>query len=70
MKSMKCDMCDASFEAENFEGWMEQMKSHYAEAHQDVMQGKMGLSPEEKQQEMMRWMNDARERFMAVPDAS
>ena len=68
MKSMNCDLCDASYEAENFEGWTEQMKTHYAEAHQEVMQGKADLSPAEKQQEMMQWMNKARDRFMSLPD--
>ena len=59
-------MCEATFTAEDFGGWMEQMKSHYGEAHQEAMNEKANLSQEEKMSHMQKWMNDARERFDAT----
>ena len=60
---MKCDVCDATFEAESFEGWTEQMKGHYTEAHKDVMEAHAGPDAMKKMQE---WMNDAKSRWDAI----
>jgi hypothetical protein len=63
MKTMKCDLCDHEAQGETFEEWMNALKPHYGEAHADVMQGKAGLSDEEKKKEMQQWMDQNKTRF-------
>jgi hypothetical protein len=65
MKTLKCDLCEVTAEGETFEAWMNALKPHYAQSHADVMQGKSGLSDEEKQAEMMKWMAENKARFEA-----
>jgi len=62
MKSMKCDICDDSFEAEDFDGWFKQMFAHYNQDHADVMKGMEGKPKEEGE----RWMADAKAKFNAL----
>jgi hypothetical protein len=66
MKSMKCDMCKVSFDAEAFDAWVEQMKPHYAGAHADLMQSSADLSKEQQMKKMSEWMDAARARFDAL----
>jgi hypothetical protein len=66
MKILPCDLCDKSFESEHFEDWIEQMKSHYAQAHTHTMQANADLPKEEQMEKMGEWMEDARERFDRV----
>lgn len=66
MKTLKCDLCDHEESAETFEEWMNKLKPHYAKAHADVMKGKSGLTDEEKQGEMKRWMLENKARFDAA----
>ena len=66
MKTLKCDICAHEASGETFEEWLNALKPHYAEAHAEVMQGKSGLSDEEKMTEMKKWMDENRTRFEAV----
>ena len=62
MITLKCDLCEVTAEGETFEQWMNALKPHYAEAHNDVMNSKKGTS-EEMEAEMMKWMADNKARF-------
>lgn len=66
MKTVKCDLCDATAQGETFEEWMNNLKPHYAEAHAEVMQGKAGQTPEEQQADMQQWMTGNKARFEAA----
>lgn len=66
MKTMNCDACDTSFSAENFEGWVEQMKPHYAQAHADVMASHATGNEEENMKKMKEWMDQAKQRWESV----
>ncbi len=63
MKTLKCDLCDATAEGETFEDWMKALMPHYMQAHADVMKGKANLTNEEKKAEQMKWMADNKARF-------
>ncbi len=63
MKTLKCDLCDATAEGETFDAWMKALMPHYMQAHADVMKGKAGLSDEGKKAEMNKWMLENRARF-------
>jgi hypothetical protein len=58
MKTLKCDLCDATAQGETFEEWMEALKPHYAEAHPEVMKDPNG--------DMQKWMTDNKTRFEAA----
>ena len=58
MKTMKCDMCDATAEGETFEAWMEALKPHYREAHAEVMS-----DPSKTKEDMDKWMTENKNRF-------
>jgi hypothetical protein len=63
MKTLKCDLCEATAEGETFEEWMKALMPHYMQAHAEVMKGKAGLTDEEKKMEMSKWMGDNKTRF-------
>lgn len=63
---MQCDVCEAAFEAEDFSGWVEKMKSHYGETHADVMRSKDTGSQTENMKRMMEWMEEAKSRWNAL----
>jgi len=69
MKTLKCDLCDHEESAETFEEWMNALKPHYGEVHAEVMQGKAGLSDEEKRKiyvsrlDSHKFQSDLRRRF-------
>jgi hypothetical protein len=65
MKTLKCDLCEATAEGETFENWMKALMPHYMEAHGDVMKGKANLTDEEKKGEQMKWMAENKVRFDA-----
>lgn len=48
MKTLICDLCDHAETAKTFEQWVGKLRPHYASAHAEVMQGKAGLTNEEK----------------------
>ncbi|MEK7628097.1 MAG: hypothetical protein AAB421_01600 [Patescibacteria group bacterium] len=62
MKTLTCDLCDATAEGETFEAWMKALMPHYTQAHADVMKGKAGLSDEEQKAEQ-QWMVENKARF-------
>ena len=66
MKTLKCDLCDATAEGETFEAWMEALKPHWAEAHADLMQAKMALPEDQQKAEMAKWMEENKARFEAA----
>lgn len=61
MKTLKCDLCEATAEGETFEVWMEALHPHYMEAHADVMN-----DPANGKEEMEKWMSENKARFDAV----
>jgi predicted small metal-binding protein len=63
MKTLKCDMCEATAEGESFEEWMEALKPHYKDAHPEVM-----ADPSKTKEDMDRWMAENRERFEAAEE--
>jgi len=63
MKTLKCDMCDFEASGDTFEGWMEALKPHYAEAHADFMKQKGELPQGEQMAEMQKWMIENKQRF-------
>lgn len=62
MKSLKCDLCEISFEAKSFDSWLEQMKPHYMQNHQDFMQANAKKGAEG----MKAWMLENKARFDAA----
>ena len=52
-------MCEKEFSAENFEGWFEQMKTHYMTDHADFMKQAQNKPKEEG----MKWMADMKAKF-------
>jgi len=58
MKTLKCDLCEATAEGETFEEWMKALYSHYSVAHADVMS-----DPTMTREDGERWMTDNRARF-------
>ncbi len=61
MKTLKCDLCDATAQGETFDEWMNALKPHYMEAHADVMN-----NPSNGKEEMEKWMTDNKARFEAA----
>ncbi len=61
MKTLKCDLCDATADGETFEDWMQALMPHYQQAHADVMQ-----DSSRGKAEMEQWMTDNRARFDAA----
>lgn len=58
MKTMTCDLCEATAEGETFEAWMEALKPHYMEAHADVMK-----DSSKTKEDMEKWMGENKARF-------
>jgi hypothetical protein len=66
MKTLKCDLCDATAQGETFEDWMRALMPHFMEAHGDLMKA-MGEKPEEEQKaEKEKWMVENGARFDAA----
>lgn len=61
MKTLKCDLCDATASGETFEEWMQALMPHYKEAHADVMN-----DPTKTKEDGVRWMEENRARFNAA----
>jgi hypothetical protein len=61
MKTLKCDLCEATASGETFEEWMEALKPHYFSAHADVMK-----DPSKTQADMEKWMAENNVRFDAA----
>jgi hypothetical protein len=61
MKTLKCDLCDATADGETFEEWMAALRPHYLEAHADVMN-----DPSHTEEDGKRWMAENKARFDAA----
>lgn len=61
MKTLKCDLCDATAEGETFETWMQALMPHYMAAHADVMND-TSKTAEDRQ----KWMEENKERFDVI----
>jgi len=61
MKTMKCDLCEATAEGETFEDWMNALMPHYMEAHSDVMKDSNKTEEDKK-----KWMEENKARFEAA----
>lgn len=62
MKTLSCDLCDATASANTFEEWMQALMPHYKEAHADVMN-----DPSKTKEDGERWMKENRVRFDEAP---
>ena len=61
MKTLKCDLCDATAQGETFEDWMKNLMPHYMEAHSDFMK-----DPSHTEEDKEKWMRENRARFEAA----
>ncbi len=61
MKTLKCDLCEATAEGETFEQWMNALIPHYMEAHTEVMS-----DPNMTKEDQQKWMIENKARFEAV----
>lgn len=59
MKTLTCDLCDATAQGTTFEEWMKALLPHYMQAHPEVMSNPEG--------DMEKWMKDNQARFDATP---
>lgn len=62
MKTLKCDLCEATAEGETFEGWMKALMPHYMQTHSEVMN-----NPNHTKEDMEKWMKENKARFEVAP---
>lgn len=58
MKTLKCDLCEATAAGETFEQWMQNLMPHYMQAHAEVMN-----DPNKTKEDQQKWMADNKARF-------
>jgi hypothetical protein len=58
MKTVKCDLCEATAEGETFEAWMQNLMPHYMQAHAGVMN-----DPKKTKEDQQKWMVENKARF-------
>lgn len=58
MKTLKCDLCEATAQGETFEDWMKALMPHYMQLHADVMN-----NPKNGKEEQHKWMVENKARF-------
>jgi hypothetical protein len=61
MKTLTCDLCDATAEGETFEAWMQNLMPHYMQAHAEFMSDSTHTEEDKK-----KWMADNKARFDAA----
>ena len=61
MKTLKCDLCDATAAGETFEDWMQALLPHYVEAHAEIM-----TNASKTAEDRERWMSANKARFDAA----
>ena len=61
MKTLKCDLCEATAEGETFDAWMQALMPHYKTAHADVMN-----DPSKTKEDHQKWMVENKARFEAA----
>ena len=62
MKALKCDLCDAKIQGEDFDSWFKAAHAHWISDHADMMKAMAGKPKEEGAQ----WMAAARAKFDAA----
>ncbi|HJN85059.1 MAG TPA: hypothetical protein QF873_01925 [Patescibacteria group bacterium] len=65
MKTMECDLCDATTSGETLEDWMMALMPHYKEAHADVISAE-GKAEEEMGEGKKKWMAENKARYDAA----
>ncbi len=63
MKTLKCDLCEATAKGGTFEEWMNNLMPHYSEVHADVMKGHANMPKEDMEAMKKKWMDENRARF-------
>ncbi len=58
MKTLTCDLCEATANGETFEDWMQALMPHYMESHAEIM-----TDPTKTKADMEKWMVENRARF-------
>ena len=66
MKTLKCDLCEATAEGATFEEWMKTLMPHYMEAHGDEMKKTGEMSEEDQRKHQQKWMDENKARFDAA----
>lgn len=61
MKTLKCDLCEATAKGETFEAWMQALMPHYKKAHADVMNDSNKTEADRE-----KWMVENKARFEAA----
>lgn len=61
MKTMQCDLCEATAEGETFEDWMKALMPHYMQVHAEVM-----TDSNKTEADREKWAKENRERFELV----
>ena len=64
MKTLKCEVCGADIQGEDFDSWFKAARGHWGAIHADVMK-KMGEQPNAKE-EQGKWMAEAKKKFDAA----
>jgi len=62
MKTLKCEICDADIQGEDFDGWFQAARTHWMAEHADVMKAMAGKPKEEGE----KWMAEAKRQFDAA----
>ena len=65
MKTVQCDLCNATAEGETFDDWMQALMPHYKEAHSDVM-NQHADDPKKGEEKKQKWMEENKARFDAA----
>ena len=60
MKTLKCDLCEATADGETFEEWMKALMPHYIQSHPEIMN-----DPSKTKEDQQKWMVDNKARFDA-----
>ncbi len=61
MKTLECDLCDATAQGETFDEWMHALMPHYMQAHAEVMK-----SSDHSEADKEKWMLENKARFDAA----
>lgn len=61
MKTLKCDLCEATAQGETFELWMQALMPHYMQVHSDAMN-----DSQRTKEDQQKWMIENRARFEAI----
>ncbi len=62
MKTLKCDLCEAEIEGEDFDSWFKAAHAHWTSNHADAMKAMEGRPKEEGE----KWMVEAKKKFDAA----